>query len=130
MSGYASDTRASSSWSQINKEDRLEQPNNTWATEEKEEKQQKIREEISSFIIESYKAQWDKIVRDIETTLQKNVPDRAERMRAYERIQLSLEARKKMNRSSSKMSDTNKEIIDIFLSYMIDSIEKKKEEIK
>ncbi len=96
----------------------------------KDEKKEKIKQEVSSYIIESYKAQWDKIIKDIDQTLQKNVPNIEDRIEAYDKIQKTLEARRKLNKSSTKISDTSKQIIDAFLTHMIDSIEKKKRELK
>lgn len=97
--------------------------------EEAEAKKQKIKDEISSYIIESYKAQWDKIIKDIEQTLQKTVPEKEDRIVAYQKIQSSLEARKKRNKASESSSEMSKEIIDAFLTHMIDSLGKKIREV-
>jgi hypothetical protein len=95
-----------------------------------EAKKEKIKQEISSYIIDSYKSQWDKILKDIDQTLQKTTPDISERIEAYEKIQSSLEARRQRNKNSLKINETSKVIVDAFLWHMIDSIEKKKKELR
>lgn len=95
-----------------------------------EAKKEKIKQEISSYIIDSYKSQWDKILKDIDQTLQKTAPDIDDRIQAYDKIQASLEARRQRNKSSLKINETSKMIVDAFLGHMIDSIEKKKKELR
>lgn len=95
-----------------------------------EAKKEKIKQEISSYIIDSYKSQWDKILLDIDKTLQKTAPDISDRLEAYDKIQSSLEARRKRNKNSLKINETSKIIVDAFLWHMIDSIEKKKKELR
>ena len=90
-----------------------------------EEKKEKIKQEISSYIIESYKAQWDKILKDIDQTLQKTVSDKSDRIEAYKKIRTSLEARKDRNSASKKISESSKKIVNEFLSHMIEWIDKK-----
>ncbi len=92
-------------------------------------KKEKIKQEISAYIIDSYKAQWDKILKDIEQTLIKTMPEKNDRIEAYDKIQQSLVARREKNKSSTKVSETSKVIIDAFLTHMIDSIEKRKTEL-
>lgn len=103
--------------------------NETSETTKITEKKEKIKQEISTYIIESYKAQGDKLVKDIDQTLQKNIPDKKDRIEAYDKIQSSLEARRWTNKSSKKISETSKQIIDAFLTHIIESIEKKKQEL-
>ena len=95
-----------------------------------EAKKEKIKQEISSYIIDSYKSQWDKILKDIDQTLQKTAPDISDRIEAYDKIQSSLEARRQRNKNSLKINETSKIIVDAFLWHMIDSIEKKKKELR
>jgi hypothetical protein len=96
----------------------------------REAKKEKIKQEISSYIIDSYKSQWDKILKDIDQTLQKTAPDIGDRISAYEKIQSSLEARRQRNKNSNKVNETSKVIIDAFLWHMIVSIEKKQKELR
>jgi hypothetical protein len=106
---------------------------NTWTWDEsgvsEEARKEKIKQEVSAYIIESYKAQWDKILKDIDQTLQKTTPNREDRLEAYDKIQSSLIARRSKNRSSAKISEISKEIVEAFLTHMVDSIEKKKQEL-
>lgn len=95
-----------------------------------EAKKEKIKQEISSYIIDSYKAQWDKILKDIDQTLQKTAPEKSDRIEAYTKIQSSLEARKEKNNDSKKISETSKMIVNAFLTHMIESIEKRIAELK
>ena len=95
-----------------------------------EAKKEKIKQEVSSYIIESYKIQWDKILKDIDQTLLKSVPNKDDRIEAYTKIQSSLEGRRTRNNNSSKISETSKVIIEAFLTHMIDSIEKKVADLK
>lgn len=90
-----------------------------------EAKKEKIKQEISSYIIDSYKAQGDKILKDIDQTLQKTAPDKDDRVEAYKKIRTSLEARKNRNNASKKVSETSKLIVGEFLNHMIESIDKK-----
>lgn len=97
--------------------------------EESEAKKQKIKDEISSYIIESYKVQWDKIIKDIELTLQKSVPIKSDRIIAYQKIQSSLDARKTRNKESKIISNITRDILDAFLTHMIESLGKKIKEL-
>jgi len=90
-----------------------------------EEKKEQIKETISSFIIDSYKAQGDKILKDIDQTLQKTTPNKDDRIEAYKKIRISLEARRERNNLSKKVSETSKFIVGEFLLHMIDSIDKR-----
>jgi hypothetical protein len=57
------------------------------------------------------------------------MPEKNDRIEAYDKIQQSLVARREKNKSSTKVSETSKVIIDAFLTHMIDSIEKRKTEL-
>lgn len=94
-----------------------------------EAKKEKIKQEISSYIIDSYKAQWDKILKDIDQTLQKTNPDKRDRIEAYKKIRISLEARRIKNNQWKKISETSKMIINEFLWHIIESIDKKVQEL-
>ncbi len=88
----------------------------------------KIKQDIQAYIIESYKAQWAKILKDLDVKLQKTIPDRSERQDAYGKIRDSLEIRKK------KIDDVDtsiikKEILSAFIDYMIGSIDEKIQEL-
>ncbi len=93
------------------------------------EEEEKIKQDINSYIIESYKAQGTKIIKDLSTKLTKTLPDTNERQEAYRKIQDSLELRK--NRMEKvKMSETKRLILEEFLNHMIDLLGKKIEELE
>ncbi len=99
-------------------------PNNNNAAQD----DTKIKQDIQAYIIESYKAQWAKILKDLDVKLQKTIPDRSERQDAYGKIRDSLEIRKK------KIDDVDtsiikKEILSAFIDYMIGSIDEKIQEL-
>ena len=90
----------------------------------KQEEEEKIKQDINSYIIESYKAQWTKIIKDLNNKLSKTLPADADRKDAYEKIRSSLALRKKRI-ENTPMSDTKKLILDEFLEHMIDLLDKK-----
>lgn len=97
----------------------------TGATDEvNEEDEAKIRDDIHSYIIESYKAQGNKILKDLDVKLQKSIPERSDRIEAYKKIKNSLELRKKRI-DAMDASQIKKEILWEFLDHMTTSIEKK-----
>lgn len=114
----------------------VEKKVSSWSTKEEvseeidsEEEEEKIKQDINSYIIESYKVQWTKIIKDLSTKLTKTLPDGDERQEAYRKIQDSLELRK--NRMEKiKMSETKRLILEEFLNHMIDLLGKKIEELE
>lgn len=94
-------------------------------TEEKE----KVKQELNEYIINSYKAQGNKIMRDLDTKLQKAIPDADEREEAYRKILTSLKLREQRI-ENMKAGETKKLILREFLNHMIASIEKKIENIE
>ena len=114
--------KKTSSWS-------LKQDENT--TEEAEtdgDEEEKIKQDINTYIIESYKAQGTKIIKDLSAKLTKTIPDADERIDAYKKIQNSLELRKK-RLETDKMTTTKRLILREFLDHMIDLLGKKIEEL-
>jgi hypothetical protein len=93
----------------------------------KEEK--KIKQDINAYIIDSYKAQGSKIVKDLSVKLTKTIPDEKDRQEAYSKIRTSLELR--LDKTERlKMSDTKKLILKEFLTHMIDLLDKKIAELR
>ena len=88
------------------------------------EEEEKIKQDINTYIIESYKVQWTKIIKDLSAKLTKTLPDPEDRKQAYEKIKASLEMRKKRT-EKTKMSDTKKLILTEFLDHMIDLLDAK-----
>jgi hypothetical protein len=112
---------------QINKkEEKKEEKNEESEPIERIDEKERIRQEINNSIIEAYKLQWSKILKDIDTTLQKMNLSDEEKLEAYDRIQETLEARKKKIQTSPELSEKNKDIIGAYLNYMITSLGKRK----
>jgi hypothetical protein len=93
----------------------------------KEEK--KIKQDINTYIIDSYKVQGTKIVKDLSTKLNKTISDPKDRQEAYRKIRSSLELRLEKT-ERLKMSETKKLILQEFLTHMIDLLGMKIEELK
>ena len=84
-----------------------------------------MKKEINAYIIEAYKIQGNKILKDIDASLQKMNLDDEAILEAYTRIKETLEARKKRVKSAEDISENNKEIIVEYLNYMISSLGKR-----
>ncbi len=99
------------------------------AVQKDEKEKETVQWLINSYILETYKAQWDKILKDMDLSLQKKIPDIEKRTQAYTSIQTTLELRK--NRILKvNISEVNKSLLNSYFEYMIDSLEKKKESLK
>lgn len=96
---------------------------------EKSTDEEKVKKDINTYIIDSYKAQGTKILKDLDVKLQKTIPDPTERKEAYKKIRTALELRKKRI-ETTKTSDIKKMILEEFLSHMTESLNKKIEEIR
>lgn len=94
---------------------------NTSIDENSSQSDAKIKQDIQAYIIESYKAQWAKILKDLDVNLQKTIPDKADRQEAYTKIRDSLALRKKRI-DSIDTSIIKKEILTAFIDYMIGTI--------
>lgn len=88
------------------------------ASQPEEVDQDEIKKEINTYIIESYKIQGTKIVKDLSQKLLESIPDETKRREAYNKIRLALELRK--NRiENMRVSETRKQILEEFLNHMI-----------
>jgi hypothetical protein len=118
-----------------NEKEEIQKEEKEWDTkvDDKDEVQKEEKENvqwlINSYILEAYKAQWDKILKDMDLSLQKKIPDIEKRIQAYESIQTTLQLRK--NRILKvNISDINKTLLTSYFDYMIQSLEKKKESLR
>lgn len=84
----------------------------------------KLKRDINSYIIESYKAQWNKIIKDLSIKLTKTIAEPEERKLAYEKIQDSLKSRLEKT-EETEGSDSKKEILQEFLRHLIQLLDKK-----
>lgn len=127
--GSNSDTNTPSQIDTPQKEPIKTPPKDTPSTPDKslsEQEKERVKKEINSYITETYKLQWNKILKDIDASLKKLNLTEAEQVDAYEKIQETLRERKKVVISNQDMTSANKQIIINYLDYMISSIEKKK----
>jgi hypothetical protein len=93
------------------------------------EEKEKVKQELNAYIIDSYKAQGNKIIKELDAKLQKAIPDPDEREEAYKKILISLQLREKRI-NNMKAGETKKLILKEFLNHMINNIEKKIENIE
>lgn len=93
------------------------------------EEKEKVKQELNAYIIDSYKAQGTKIMKELDARLQKAIPDPNEREEAYTKILTSLKLREKRI-ENMKAGETKKLILREFLNHMITNIEKKIENIE
>jgi hypothetical protein len=93
------------------------------------EEEKKLKQDINSYIIESYKVQGNKIINDLSLNLSRKIPNPDERSLAYEKIQVSLESRIKRTESLN-MSESKKEVLTGFLEHLIYLLDKKIEELR
>lgn len=113
----------------------LDEESWTWSnSQEKNETEKrkteiKLKRDINAYIIESYKAQWNKIIKDLSIKLTKTIPDPEERKVAYEKIQESLKSRLEKT-EESEGSSSKKEILQEFLRHLITLLDKKIDEIE
>ncbi len=91
--------------------------------------EEQIKQDINTYIIESYKAQGTKIIKDLNIKLSKTIPEIKERKIAYEKIKSSLSLRKKRI-DIVKTTETKKMILTEFLDHMIELLDKKIEELE
>lgn len=120
--GGAHFTHASSGWQVPNKNNLI-----VSGSIENVQDSEKIKEDIQGYIIESYKIQGTKILKDLDTKLQKSIPNIDDREEAYIKIKTSLEIRKKRIEELDA-STIKKQILAEFLDHMIHLINLKIEE--
>lgn len=106
----------------------------TWAAIETNDTERrkielKLKRDINSYIIESYKAQGNKIIKDLSSKLTKTIPEQEERKLAYEKIQESLKIRLEKTEEIEN-SNSKKEILQEFLKHLIQLLDKKIDEIE
>lgn len=108
----------------------IENNESTDTTEElTDAEKEQVKKEINEYIIDSYKVQGSKILKDLDIKLQSALPETEERIEAYGKILQSLELRKKRV-ENMKASETKKLILNEFLSHMISGIKKKIESLQ
>ena len=98
-------------------------------TEEKKIEDKKTETNAQKIILEVYKIQGNKILKDMGTSIEKVNPDPKVRIEIYSSIQKTLEFRK-LKLEKSDLSDESKDILTGYIEYMIAAIEKKKKSLE
>ncbi len=87
--------------------------------------EENIQTLINSYILETYKTQGEKILKDLDQNLQKKIPDKEKRIKAYDSIQTTLELRKARILKVS-LNENNKKLLSSYFDYMITALENRK----
>lgn len=98
-------------------------------TEEKKMEDKKTEKNAQKIILEVYKIQGNKILKDMWTSIERVNPDPKVRIEVYTSIQKTLELRKN-KLEKSDLSEESKDILTGYIEYMITSIEKKKKSLE
>jgi hypothetical protein len=97
--------------------------------EEKKAEDKKTEKNAQKIILDVYKIQGNKILKDMDTNIEKLNSDPKVRIDVYSGIQKTLELRKQ-KLEKSEMSDESKDILTSYIDYMISSIEKRKKNLE
>ena len=92
------------------------------------EKEEDIKNDINAYIIESYKAQGSKIIKDLSVKFIKSIPEKKDRQEAYRKIRESFKLRLEKT-EKLRMTEIRKLILREYLTHMIDLLDKKIEEL-
>jgi hypothetical protein len=97
--------------------------------DEKKIEDKKTEKNAQKIILEVYKIQGNKILKDMGNSIEKINPDPKIRIEVYTSIQKTLELRKN-KLEKSDLSNESKEILTGYIGYMIAAIEKKKKDLE
>lgn len=126
------------SWNTTIKEQKIEKVDKEVLTEKiesnedkKEKKVEEKKTEINAqkIILEVYKIQGNKILKDMDSSIEKINPDPKIRIEIYSSIQKTLEFRKQ-KLWKSEMSNDSKDILIWYIDYMVSAIEKRKKTLE
>lgn len=101
-------------------------------TENKEDNTNKKQESITlqstinNYILDIYKLQWNKIIIELDTRLEKMNVTRDWKIEVYSNIQETLKLKKKAVEADKSMGKNSKLILKNYLEYMINELENKK----
>ena len=84
----------------------------------------KTEKNAQKIILEVYKIQWNKILKDMDANIEKVNPDPKVRIDVYSGIRKTLEFRKQ-RLEKMDLSEESKDILSGYIEYMIVSIDKK-----
>jgi hypothetical protein len=95
----------------------------------REEKKILVMQDINAYILEAYKAQGDKILRNLDISLRKAMTKKEDQIDAYRRLRSALIDNRDQTRKI-KMSDTRRTLVVGFLGYLIDQLSIRIEDLK
>lgn len=88
-----------------------------------------IQTTINKYILQVYKLQWDKILDDLDTNLNKVASTKEAKLEAYSSIQNTLKFKKQETEKDQKTNKTAKNLLIKYLDYMIGELEAKKKKL-
>ncbi len=97
--------------------------------EEKKVEDKKTEKNAQKIILEVYKIQGNKILKDMDSSIERVNPDPKVRIGVYTSIQKTLEFRKQ-KLEKSELSDESKDLLTGYIEYMVAAIEKKKKNLE
>ncbi len=113
----------------IEKDQKEDEGSGDTNTEDKKIEDKKTEKNAQKIILEVYKIQGNKILKDMDASIEKVNPDPKVRIEVYSSIQKTLEFRKQ-KLEKSELSDESKDILTGYIEYMIFAIEKKKKNLE
>ncbi len=113
----------------VDKEKKIEKVESSTDTEEKKVEEKKTEINAKKIILEVYKIQGNKILKDMDVSIEKINPNPKIRIEIYSSIQRTLEFRKQ-KLWKSEMSNDNKDILIWYIDYMVGAIEKRKKTLE
>lgn len=84
-------------------------------------KPREIVQDINTYILDAYKAQGDKILKNLDISLKKTMPKSADQIDAYRRLRSALISNIQQAKEAN-MSDTRRGLVVAYLNYLIDQI--------
>lgn len=87
----------------------------------REEKKILVMQDINAYILDAYRAQWDKILRNLDMSLKKTMPKVKDQIAAYRRLKQTL-IENKEHIQNIDISETRRELIVTFLNYFIGEV--------
>ncbi len=113
----------------VDKESLTEKIESTENIKEKKVEEKKTEINAQRIILEVYKIQGNKILKDMDASIEKINPDPKIRIEIYSSIQKTLEFRKQ-KLWKSEMSNDSKDILIWYIDYMVSAIEKRKKTLE
>ena len=84
-------------------------------------KPREIVQDINTYILDAYKSQGDKILKNLDISLKKTMPKSADQIDAYKRLRSALISNIQQAKEAN-MSDTRRGLVVAYLNYLIDQI--------